>query len=362
MPKLYNFLKYTLLWPVSKVYGLVVYIRNKMFDNNLLKQQSFKVPVVVVGNIAVGGSGKTPHTEYIVSQLYKELNIGVLSRGYKRKTKGFVLARPDSHHDAIGDEPYQIYHKFGGKVMVAVCEDRVAGINQMLKLNPDLEMIVLDDAFQHRYVKPSVSVVLTEYLHSPFDDALLPFGRLREPLRALNRADIVVVTKCPPDVKPMDFRVFKEQLNLYPYQKLVFSTYEYLDPKPVFPDAGGAIPPFESLTGEDILISLTGIANPRPFVRYLRTFRAKVKILRFDDHHQFSPVDMQSVIDKWRSAGNRRKYILTTEKDAVRLAESSFFPENLKPWIFYLPIEVKILPNSDVELAEGITHIIRSKI
>lgn len=167
-----------LLYPVSRLYGLGVAVRNKLFEQGILKQQEFSVPVVVVGNIAMGGTGKTPHVEYIVEALMEKYNIGVLSRGYKRSTKGFVLASPQSRPEDIGDESYQIYRKFGPEITVAVCEKRVDGINRMLEINPKINLILLDDAFQHRYVKPSVSIVLTEHNRPVFKDSLLPYGLL----------------------------------------------------------------------------------------------------------------------------------------------------------------------------------------
>ena len=203
-----------LLYPISKIYGVVMAVRNKMFDYGILKQQEFDIPIVVVGNIAMGGTGKTPHVEYIVESLLGKYNIGVLSRGYRRATKGFVLASPQSRPEDIGDESYQIYRKFGPDITVAVCEKRADGIRQMREINPTLNMIILDDAFQHRYVKPSVSVILTEYNRPVFNDKILPYGRLRESARALNRADMVVVTKCPVDMKPMHYRLFEENLKL----------------------------------------------------------------------------------------------------------------------------------------------------
>lgn len=205
-----------LLYPISRIYGMITAVRNKMFEYGMLKQQEFDIPIVVVGNISMGGTGKTPHVEYIVESLLGRYNIGVLSRGYKRTTKGFVLATPQSRPEDIGDESYQIYRKFGPDITVAVCEKRADGINMMREINPKLNMIILDDAFQHRYVKPSVAVVLTEYNRPVFKDSILPYGRLRESARALNRADIVIVTKCPLEMKPMHYRIFEENLKLFP--------------------------------------------------------------------------------------------------------------------------------------------------
>ena len=333
------------LWPLSKLYGLAVAVRNMLFDRGILKQHSFDIPVVVVGNIAVGGTGKTPHTEYIVEQLSEQYSIAVLSRGYKRRTKGFVAATPDSTPDEIGDEPTQIYRRFAGKVPVVVCEDRVKGIRTIRSRFPEVNMVVLDDAFQHRYVKPSAAVVLVELGKPPYRDSLLPLGRLREPQTGLNRADIVVVTKCPAEAKPMDYREFKENLNLYPYQKLFFSRYRYMPALPIFAERAIAAPTLQSMRPGDILLSLTGIANPLPFVRFLRRSGAKVKILKFDDHHRFTMADMELIKEKFRKFSGR-KYIITTEKDAIRLEKLSFFPEELKPFIFYLPIHVEMIQAS----------------
>lgn len=357
-------LRYTLLWPLSKIYGWVTAVRNFLFDKNiLLHQTTFEIPVVVVGNINIGGTGKTPHTEYLVSKLMADYKVAVLSRGYKRRTHGFVLASPASHPSDIGDEPYQIFRKFGGSVPVAVCEDRVAGIRKLRELFPDLNMVVLDDAFQHRYVKPTVSMVLTEYSRPPYHDRLLPLGRLRESPRALNRADIVVVTKCPDDVKPMDMRVYKERLNLFPYQKLYFSTFSYCDPVPVFPEAVARLPRlrFSHLTREDILLSVTGVANPRPFVRFLRRQGARVKVKCFDDHHAFTESDMESILRKFNEANGRYKYIVTTEKDAVRLAACPYFPPALREYIYYIPVQVRFLDHDEpLSPEDAVRQIVRT--
>lgn len=350
------------LWPISRLYGMGVALRNKMFDMDILSGREFDIPVVVVGNIVAGGTGKTPHTEHIVASLKDEFHIGVLSRGYRRRTKGFILATPDSHPDDIGDEPYQIYRRFSPSVVVAVCEDRVKGIEQMRRLHPELSLIVLDDAFQHRYVKPSLAVVLTEYSRLPYEDTLLPYGRLREPVKALDRADAVVVTKCPETAQPIDFRVIREKLNLFPYQKLIFSSYSYRPLRPVFPDdALAPTPQLHDYGPGDVVISLTGVANPRPFLRHIRKRGIKVKVLRFDDHHRFTASDMESLKRKFATiSSNPRALILTTEKDAVRLAACPYFPPELRSRTFYIPIEVEELPHSDASLATLVRRKVRS--
>ena len=259
-----RFISSCILLPLSKLYGFGVAVRNLMFKWHILKQREFPVPVVVVGNISAGGTGKTPHTEYVLDLLRYKYRIGMISRGYKRHTKGFVLATNRSTPLDIGDEPYQIYQKFGRDVTVAVCEDRCTGIDQLLKLDPRINLIVLDDAFQHRYVKPSVSIVLTEFNNPVFYDKLLPLGRLREPAKAIYRADMVVVTKCPEQLKAIEYRIFKNSLKLFPYQKLFFSRFNYTSLRPLFPDIVSEAPHLSWLTTDDSILVVSGIANPKP--------------------------------------------------------------------------------------------------
>lgn len=348
-----------LLYPMSRLYGLGVWVRNRMFDHGLLKSREFKVPVVVVGNLAVGGTGKTPHVEYLIEALSPTHRIAVLSRGYKRASSGFLLATPGVTARELGDEPFQIYSKYGDGITVAVCEKRTEGIDRLLELNPDINMILLDDAFQHRYVKPSASVVLTECNRPVFKDNLLPYGRLREPRGALNRADIVVVTKCPADMKPMQYRIFEEHLNLFPFQKLYFSTFDYGPLVPVFPDSGATPPVLATVPAGTNILAVSGVANPRPFVKQLRRSRAKVRLRRFSDHHNFSAPDMQRITAEFDALPSGRKFIVTTEKDAVRLRENPYFPDRLRNLIFYLPVKVRFIDRGDQEFSQCVVRTIR---
>lgn len=336
-----------LLKPLSAAYGVVTAIRNKMFDLGILEQRQFDIPVLVVGNIAVGGTGKTPHTEYLIDLLRKQYKIGVLSRGYNRKTSGFICADANANASTIGDEPFQIYEKFGQYgVMVAVCEDRCQGIDRMREIDPSLNLILLDDAFQHRYVRPKVSIVLTEYSRPVFSDSMLPAGRLRENKGALHRADIVIVTKCPQDMKQLEYRLFVKNLNLYPYQKLYFSTYVYGDLQPVFPDSGIGTRRLTELTPNDLIIAMAGIAGPKPFVKRLRNAGAKVNGLIFPDHHNYSPDDIRLLIRKIKSSPDpKNTIVVTTEKDAMRIKGISGLPKSLKARMYYIPISVKLIPN-----------------
>lgn len=363
MAKRNKILSLLLLYPISVVYGWVMAVRNLMFDRQILKEREFDIPVITVGNISMGGTGKTPHTEYLVNLLKSEYHIGVLSRGYKRKTKGFVVATPNSHVDDIGDEPYQIYQKFKNDgVRVAVCEDRVKGIEQLREIDPDISLMILDDAFQHRYVKATCAVVLMEFNRPPYQDFLLPYGRLREPMDALNRADVVIVTKCPDDMTPMSCRIFRERLNLFPYQKLLFSRFVYQELMPLFPDDSSAYPglQLQDLTPSDTILVVCGVANPRPFVRYLRQFKAKIKIKRYADHHHFTHSDMEAIYEKYSKMKGVRKIVVTTEKDGVRLTNNPYFPHRLRNCSYYLPITVGFADASDADLGDTVKSIIKS--
>lgn len=332
-----------LLKPLSWIYGVVTGVRNWLFDHKVLPQEEFDVPVVSVGNLTVGGTGKTPHVEYIVGMLAASYNIAVLSRGYKRATKGFILANHNSSPDSIGDEPLQIYHKYGNKVKVAVCENRRQGIKELLRQFPDLQLIVLDDAYQHRYVKPKINILLMDYNRPIYEDKLLPLGRLRESALQTHRADMVIVTKCPEGLAPLSYRLISKHLDLMPYQNLYFSNYRYSEIQPVFPDDNPYNVNLASLTHKDTVILLTGVANPRGFVRHFKSYPFKVIVSHYPDHHNFSRDDLKEIKEKFNAASGERKIILTTEKDAVRLAYNPYFPVSLKSFTFYMPINVRML-------------------
>lgn len=328
------------LLPCSKVYGAVTFVRNKLFDWKFIAEHEFDVPIISVGNIAVGGTGKTPLVELIAEHFRHSGKIAVLSRGYRRDTKGFIIAGRNSTPRDIGDESYQIYHKFNGSVIVAVCEDRVRGIERLLELEQDISMIILDDAFQHRYVKPMVSIVVTEYSRPIYTDKMLPYGRLRESSRGINRADVLVVGKCPTNMRPYDYRQVDSDYDLQPYQHLFFSHFEYLPLEPVFPDMVTAVPYIDWLNQGDTVLAIAGIGNPRPFVRYLKSFSAKVKVDIFPDHHQYTRKDIEYILGRYRSLKGKQRIIVTTEKDAVRLAANPYFPHELKAVTFFLPVKV----------------------
>lgn len=348
-----------LLTPLSWLYGAVTRVRNWLFDSKILTEQEYDIPIIGVGNLTVGGTGKTPHVEYIVSNLAADYEVAVLSRGYKRKTKGFVLANSKSTPDLIGDEPLQIYQKFGMKVHVAVCENRRRGIAELQRLFPGLQLIVLDDSFQHRWVKPKVNILLTDYNRPFYADKLLPLGRLRESRRQVNRADMVVVTKCPENMLPINFRITSKDLDLMKFQKLFFSRYEYAALKPVFEDDAPYRAELAQLTKDDGVLLLTGIAHPRYFVRHFRRYPFTVKVDHFPDHHDFTRADIQEIAERYKKLPGSRKIIVTTEKDAVRLMHNPYFPQALKPFTFYQPVKVRMVNGiDDADLIESLREAI----
>ncbi len=348
-----------ILTPFSWAYGAGVYLRNLAFTVGLLPQEEFEVPVVSVGNITVGGTGKTPHVEYIIEALCRQYNIGVLSRGYKRATQGFILATDSLSPRDIGDEPFQIFHKYNGLITLAVCENRRKGIKEMLRINPAINLILLDDAFQHRYVKPRVNIVLVDYTRPPYNDDLLPLGTLREPLHRLVDSDIVVVTKCPSDISPMGLREVKENLDLYPAQSLFFSNIRYADPVPVFPVRSPQLPSLTWLQPEDTLLCVTGIANAKPLVKYLRRFNANVKVIHYDDHHYFTRADFDYIFNIFEGLEGRRKFIITTEKDSVRILNNAYYPPTMRDCIFYIPIRVGFLEQDNTDFVSEVVHRIK---
>lgn len=332
-----------LLTPMSWIYGSAMWVRNKLFDCGILPQVEFDVPVIGVGNITVGGTGKTPHTEYLVSRLCNSCRVAVLSRGYKRKTKGFIVANSKSTPETIGDEPWQIYNKFGMKAKVAVCESRKKGIAQLLKLYPDLQLIILDDSFQHRWVRPKISILLMEYSRPIIKDNVLPLGRLRESPHEIVRADKIIVTKCPDSVNPIDLRLKTKELDVMKYQKIYFSRYNYEPLQAVFPEDAPYMARLNTLNENDAVLLLTGIAHPRYFVRHFKNFPFRKKVEHFADHHNFSRADLIKIEEKFKKMKGERKIIVTTEKDAVRLLHNPYFPQELKPFVFYQPITVNML-------------------
>ena len=343
------------LLPFSWIYGSIVRFRNWLFDMGLKKSKSFSIPIISVGNITVGGSGKTPHVEYLIRLLHDKAKIAVLSRGYKRKSHGYVLAEESTTMPEIGDEPFQMHQKFSD-IYVAVDAKRARGIENLQndEATKDVDVVLLDDAFQHRYVKPGINILLVDYHRLIIYDKMLPAGRLREPLSGKNRADIVIITKCPKDLKPMEFRVLTKAMDLYPFQKLYFTSIDYDTPKGVFEENQIEL---DKLQDYHVLL-LTGIASPKQMEHDLKPMTKDITNLSFGDHHSFKGKDIDRINDTFESMPEPR-IIITTEKDAVRLRETEGLYEKVKSNMYELPIKVSFMLDQQDNFNEKIISYVR---
>ena len=342
------------LLPLSWLYGLGVRFRNFLFDVGILKSQDYKVPIISVGNITVGGTGKTPHVEYLAKLLKDQFKVAVLSRGYKRKSHGYVLADKDTPMRQIGDEPYQMRQKFPG-ITVAVDKNRRRGIARLTE-DDTIDVILLDDAFQHRYVKPGINILLVDYHRLIIYDKLLPAGRLREPLPGKNRADIVIVTKCPKELKPMEYRVITRAMNLYAYQTLYFSTLEYGELRPVFPQVRSSLT-LSQLSSHNVLL-LTGIASPRQLSEDLKPLVKSITPMAFADHHHFTQKDLLRLSATFKAMPSP-KVIITTEKDATRLNDAGELGDELRKAFYVIPVNIKFMLEQEDLFNQNIIGYVR---
>lgn len=316
-----NFIR-IILFPIVPVYYFITWLRNWFYDSGLKRSKSYDFPVVCVGNLSTGGTGKTPMIEYLIRLLKDENYLATLSRGYKRKTEGFVLADQNANANSIGDEPYQFYRKFES-IKVAVDADRQHGIDQLRRLEPAPEVILLDDAFQHRKVKAGLNILLTAYNNLYYKDIVLPTGNLREPKSGAKRADIIVVTKCDKAIADVEKQKIASKLKLKDHQQLFFSYVDY---------GNTVVSDSDTLILKELpkFTLVTGIANARPLVEFLVSKGLEFDHIEYSDHYNFKGSDIEMLASK--------KLIITTEKDFVRLSEYG----KLKRKLYYLPIEIKI--------------------
>ena len=344
------------LVPASWLYGIGVWFRNKMYDWGVIKSRSYSIPVISVGNITVGGTGKTPHVEYLIRLLKDNVKVAVLSRGYKRKSKGYVLATDRTTVIDIGDEPYQMSKKFDD-IHVAVDKNRLNGIDRLTHDDEtkDTDVILLDDAFQYRRVKPGINILLVDYHRLIIYDRLLPAGRLREPKNGKERADIVIITKCPADLKPMDYRVLTKAMNLYPYQKLFFTTIEYDELQPLY---CGQPVELGSLPAETNILMLAGIASPDQMFMDLQRYNTHITPLTFADHHKFTAKDIEQINETFASLPSP-KIIVTTEKDNARLFGMSGLSDDVRHNIYSLPVTVKFMLGQEEVFNDKILGYVR---
>jgi tetraacyldisaccharide 4'-kinase len=343
------------LLPFSWLYGMGVKLRNYMFEIGILKSRSFDTPLISVGNITVGGTGKTPHVEYLIRLLQDKVKVAVLSRGYKRKSHGFVLAEKDTPQAMIGDEPYQMHRKFPD-IYVAVDKDRCHGIRKLTDENiaKGTDVVLLDDAYQHRYVNPGINILLVDYHRLIIYDKLLPAGRLREHQKGKNRANIVIITKCPRDLKPMEIRVLIKAMDLFPYQTLFFTTLEYRELHPIFE---GSERKLDEMKNTNILL-LTGIASPQQMILDIKPYCKNITPLSFSDHHAFTTKDVETINNTFASLPPP-KAIITTEKDESRILDVNGLSEEVKSNIYTLPVEIKFMQEEGKMFNENIIGYVR---
>ncbi len=324
-----------LLLPFSLVWGCIIFLRNRLYDKGWLRSFEFDFPILLVGNLSAGGTGKTPHVEYLIRLISAHKKVATLSRGYKRTTKGYALATDLSLTEDIGDEPKLFRQKYPA-TEVAVDENRVEGIYYLLNDEPDVQAVIMDDGFQHRRIKPGFNILLTAYDHLFFKDWMLPAGHLREPRSGYKRAQVIVVTKCPESLLPEEKDKIRSQIGLLQGQHLFFTTLAYGKLYPLFPDQE-----ITNLIENIPVLLLTGIADNRNMLRYLQTQFGEISVLSYSDHHYYTAHDISTIKTACKSG-----VIITTEKDAMRLMENAVLLKEAGLSVFVLPVAVRFLENA----------------
>ncbi|TCO08281.1 tetraacyldisaccharide 4'-kinase [Natronoflexus pectinivorans] len=332
-----------LLLPFTWLYAFIMHARNFMFDKGILSSQSYNVPVISIGNITVGGTGKTPLAEHVIRLLLPHHSCAMLSRGYGRKTRGVFLADAASDYKTIGDEPMQMHRKFK-ELTVVVAEKRQAGMELLLSKSSSPNVVVLDDAYQHRYVKPGFSILVTDYHRPMWKDFCFPAGNLREPLSGIKRANLIVVNKVPGNLSLVEADAIRKKLRKCDSQQMFFTTVVYKNPAPLLKN-NAQDKSFQEILSEKNtpLVAMAGIGNPEPFFKMAREFGVPVSTIRFPDHHDFSENDIRKIDEEGKRIGFPNPMILTTEKDAIRLDSNKHVSEQMKSRIWYIPIELEFL-------------------
>lgn len=344
------------MFPFSMIYGFIMELRNILYEANITKSSRFSVPIISVGNLTVGGAGKTPHVEYLVSLLKPYIDVATLSRGYNRKTKGFRFVYPQDDAATVGDEPLMYARKYKD-IVVAVCEARAEAIPQMLQKYPGLHCIILDDAYQHRSIIPDLNILLTAY-DMPFTrDFILPSGRLRERKASYERSDVIVVTKCPPFLSEEGRQALIKEINPYDYQKVFFSTYEYMNPYSFF-DSSMRI----ELGDIKHMVVISAIANTSHLLNYLDSFQNEVITMEYEDHHYFTDYDIRQTRKHLDVLPEGKSVILTTEKDATRLALHYELIKELKIPLFVIPVKVGFLFGEGQKFDETVQKFLLEKV
>ena len=341
-----------LLAPAALLYKAGVTFRHRLFDWGILKSEKFDIPVICIGNITVGGTGKTPMAEMVIAYMSQMHRVALLSRGYGRRTKGYLEVKADSHYRDVGDEPLQIKLKFPDTV-VAVCEKRAEGIRRIRAEHPDVDLVVMDDGFQHRYVEPKVNIVMIDATRPVQHDRMLPLGTLRDLPEELHRAHYFVVTKCPEKMAPIDRRIMRKVLIEAAYQNIYFTRMEAFRPQPVFGEA-----PAEGFDPGTEVILMSGIGNPAQFVRGASACYRVVGELRFEDHHVYRVKDLKTLAGL--IAQHPAAMVLTTEKDAVKLAGRGKVPAEIRSRLFYQPINISFIDDSATDFLQNLEKDVKS--
>lgn len=340
-----------LLFPFSLVYGAIVWLRNRLYDHNVFKSSSFNFPIICIGNLATGGTGKTPLAEYLIRLLKNNYKTATLSRGYKRKTTGFAIAGANTTALEIGDEPMQFHQKFPD-VVVAVGEERLVAIPQLLHERPETQVIILDDAFQHRSVRAGLNIILTDHTNLYTRDLMLPAGDLRDVRSSSKRANIIIVTKCKLNLSDAERKEIVEEIKPNAEQAVYFTSIVYDNPYHLFSKQEMVI------THEHAALLVCGIANPGPLKEHLTNWVHTYDMLRYADHHIFDSEDLQDIMKQFEKIKAEKKIILTTEKDAVRLSK---FENELKDLpVYVLPIQHSFLFNGAAEFDVHVKKFIQS--
>ena len=343
------------LYPFALLYGLGVIFRNVLFDIVILPEKKYPFPLISIGNIAAGGTGKSPHVEYLLRLIKDKYEVATLSRGYGRKTSGYLEVTKDSGFFEVGDEPRMFFAKFP-KVTISVDANRRRGIQKIKELHTENKCIILDDAFQHRFVSPGLNILLTEYSRLYINDLLLPTGYLREPQMGAKRADYIIVTKCPPIFSPVDARAIRTKLKIKDYQTVFFSYFKYGKLKPVYLEKKQMIPEVNQNLN---VVLLTGIARAKNMFFTIKEKVNKIEHLDFPDHHVFTMTDINKVIKAYTDVKEENKIILTTEKDAMRLHVPGI-EEILKELpIYYIPVEVDFHGKDKAHFDENILTYVK---
>ena len=331
-----------LLWTAAQLYGLLVAARNWLFDAGILKSRTFRFPVICIGNITTGGTGKTPHVIYLADKLSSVMEVAVLSRGYLRRSKGF---RPVTGTDRVGDagdEPLQMAQSLK-KARVFVDRDRVNGVIEIMRTFPSAEAVILDDGFQHRALKAGMNILLTDWNRLMTRDRMLPLGRLRESLDGMTRADIIIVTKAPPEISRSGMESVRSELReAGAGQGIWFTSLAYEMPVPLFFGT-----PMRGITAGTTVLLVTGIAEPGPLAAYLSGISARVVHLLFPDHHQYTEADIEKITAAFDAISEPDKIIITTTKDGVRLKEITYIADHVRKSLHYLPVTVQFIENED---------------